>query len=135
MSVESVTLARSPAPHRPAAPAQEARPSFAAELSGAGTTPGSRAGVESAGRARDAATQFLADLFYTPMLAEMRKTPFGRRFSHGGRGEDVFGEQLDQRLGESVARADRSGLTALVAGRLAPGGGERLVPCPTEKRS
>ncbi len=93
--------------------------SFAAQLAAGVEAADARSPESVRVSAREAASQFLADLFYAPLLAEMRKTPFGREFAHGGRGEDVFGEQLDQRLGEAVARRDHSGLTARLAQGLA----------------
>lgn len=61
---------------------------------------------------RNAASDLVADMFFAPLLAEMRKLPFGRKFSHGGRGEEVFGEQLDARLSASLARTDPGGLVS-----------------------
>ena len=70
--------------------------------------------------AREAAAELTAQLFFAPLLAEMRKLPFGRDFASGGRGEEVFGEQLDLRIADAVARRD-NGLTAQVAERLRSG--------------
>lgn len=66
-----------------------------------------------AGR-QQAAAMLVSEIGFKPLLAEMRKLPFGEQF-HGGRAEDMFGEQLDQRLADTVALADRSGLTASFA--------------------
>lgn len=68
--------------------------------------------------ARDAAGKLLADLFFAPLLAEMRKSASAVRIGSGGRGEEVFGEQLDQRLADAVAAADRSGLRAAIERKL-----------------
>ncbi|MEW6250006.1 MAG: hypothetical protein AB1716_05120 [Planctomycetota bacterium] len=54
---------------------------------------------------RQTAQQLGSELFFKPLLAEMRKFPLGRAFADGGRTEAVFGEQLDQRLADSVAAA------------------------------
>ena len=35
--------------------------------------------------AREAASLLTSQLFFAPMLAEMRKLPFGKEFGHGGR--------------------------------------------------
>jgi hypothetical protein len=67
--------------------------------------------------ARDAAAMLTSQLFFAPMLAEMRKLPFGKEFGNGGRMEEAFGEQLDMRMADIVARSDR-GLTAQVAAKL-----------------
>jgi hypothetical protein len=69
---------------------------------------------------REAAAMLTSEMFFAPMLAEMRKLPFGKEFGHGGRTEEAFGEQLDMRLADSIARADGS-LTAQIADRLARG--------------
>lgn len=52
---------------------------------------------------RQTASQLVSQLFFQPMLAEMRKLPFGGEIGQGGRGEEVFGEQLDQRVADAVA--------------------------------
>jgi len=57
-----------------------------------------------------AAAQVVSQLFFAPLLAEMRKLPFGREFATGGRTEEIFGEQLDLRIADSVA-ANCGGLT------------------------
>ena len=56
-------------------------------------------------------------LFFAPLLAEMRKLPFGRKFASGGRTEEIFGEQLDLRIADSVA-ANCGGLTRQLIERL-----------------
>lgn len=55
-----------------------------------------------------------AAMFYAPMLDQMRSDPIGRKFAHGGRGEDAFGQMLDQRIAAATAAADRGGLTAQI---------------------
>ena len=67
---------------------------------------------------RDAAAQMVSELFFKPLLAEMRDFPFGEQFGSGGRGEAVFGEQLDQYIADAVAAADRDGLVAQLTRRL-----------------
>lgn len=69
---------------------------------------------------REAAAMLTSELFFAPMLAEMRKLPFGKEFGGGGRTEEVFGEQLDQRMADAIARADGS-LTTQIADRLTRG--------------
>lgn len=54
---------------------------------------------------RETAVQMAADLFFAPLLAEMRRFPLGRELVDGGRTESVFGEQLDQRIADHVARS------------------------------
>lgn len=63
---------------------------------------------------REAASQLVSQLFFVPMLEAMRELPFGKEIGFGGRTEEVFGEHLDQRLADKIAKADRSGLVDLV---------------------
>ncbi|GEM_PF-2055457 len=69
--------------------------------------------------ARQAAAQFLAELFYVPLLSEARDFPLGRELATGGRTEAIFGAQLDQRIADAVAAANR-GLVDQVAQRFNP---------------
>lgn len=55
---------------------------------------------------RQAAAQVLAELFFVPLLSEMREFPFGRKLTGEGAVERVFGPQLDQRIADTVAAAD-----------------------------
>ena len=75
-----------------------------------------------------------SQMFFAPMLAEMRKLPFGKQFGHGGRMEDAFGEQLDMRIADSVARSDR-GLTAEIARKLTSGAHESVSESPAAEES
>ena len=69
------------------------------------------------GIAKAAASQLLSELFFGPLLAEARKFQFGREFLDGGQTESIFGEQLDQRVADSVAASD-TGLVDQIAARL-----------------
>lgn len=60
---------------------------------------------------RQAASQLVSQLFFAPLLAEIRRLPFGRQIGHGGRAEEVFGEQLDLRMADAVASAAGGALT------------------------
>jgi hypothetical protein len=66
---------------------------------------------------QQAATQFLSELFFAPLLAEARQFPLGGALGDGGRTEAIFGEQLDQRVADSVVAADR-GLVQQMVRRL-----------------
>ena len=58
---------------------------------------------------RKAAEQLVATTFIQPMLAKMREDPFKSDLFHGGRTEEIFGEQLDTILSERiVSRSDFS---------------------------
>ena len=71
---------------------------------------------------RATASLMLAELAFKPMLAEMRKLPFGKGIFDGGRTEEIFGERLDQEIADTVASADTGGLTAKFARYLQPPG-------------
>ena len=73
-----------------------------------------------ANRYREAAEQLVSQLFYQPVLGTMRDSPFGGKFGNGGRMESAFGEQLDMRIADVAARADRSGLIDQVARKITP---------------
>ncbi len=84
--------------------------------------------------AREAAAMLTSQIFFAPMLAEMRKLPFGKEFGHGGRMEDAFGEQMDTRIADSVARSDR-GLTAQIARKLMPAESKTVSESPAVAES
>lgn len=64
------------------------------------------------------ASALVAQLFYSPLLAEVRRLPFGRGVGHGGRGEEIFGEQLDQHFADAVAARTAGGLKRAVVRRM-----------------
>jgi len=72
-------------------------------------------------RARTAANQLVATALVQPILEEMRSSPFKSKLFHGGRGEEVFGQQLDTVLAERIASAPGFGPGAAVAARLTGG--------------
>lgn len=63
---------------------------------------------------RRTAAQFAAELFFAPLLAEVRKFPFGQEFATGGQTEAIFGEQLDQRVADAVAQANPALINGIV---------------------
>lgn len=76
---------------------------------------------------REAAAQFLTELFFGPLLAEARKSPFGADWIDGGQTESIFGQQLDQRIADRVALADR-GLNERIVAELSQHGKVRAAP-------
>ncbi len=65
--------------------------------------------AERAADLRKAAEQLVATTLIQPMFAKMREDPFKNDMFHGGRTEEIFGEQLDTILAERiVSRADFS---------------------------
>ena len=102
------------------------QPVVAATVGGGGGDRRTLAALLAAGRkleandpklVRQAAAQVVSQLFFAPLLAEMRKLPFGHKFASGGRTEEIFGEQLDLRIADSVA-ANCGGLTRQLIERL-----------------
>jgi Rod binding domain-containing protein len=73
------------------------------------TAVGRKLDVHDPAVARRTAAQFLSELFFKPILAEMRRFPIGRELTTGGQTESIFGEQLDQRIADGVA-ASQPGL-------------------------
>ncbi len=52
--------------------------------------------------AREAAEQLVARTLVLPLLQQMRHSPFGKSFLHGGLAEDTFGSQLDTLLADRI---------------------------------
>jgi hypothetical protein len=59
---------------------------------------------------RQASTQMISELFFKPLLAEMREFPLGKDLATGGFGESAFAPQLDERLADHIANS----MTSLV---------------------
>lgn len=55
-------------------------------------------------RARDAAEQLVASAFILPLLTQLRNDPFKSEMLHGGRGEEMFGQQLDTIIADRIVR-------------------------------
>lgn len=83
--------------------------------------------------AQQAAANLLTELFFHPVLSEMRKWPFGAKFASGGRVEEVFGEQLDKRVADAVALSDPGGIATSIARSLTPGIEARLRSLPADR--
>jgi len=60
---------------------------------------------------REVFGQFVGETFYGQMMKSMRQTVGKPAYFHGGRGEEVFQGQLDQKLVEEVAKASDEKLT------------------------
>jgi Rod binding domain-containing protein len=54
---------------------------------------------------REQFTQFVGEVFYGQMIKAMRATTSKAAYFHGGRAEDVFQGQLDQKLAEHLTEA------------------------------
>jgi hypothetical protein len=90
---------------------------------------GRRLDAHDPGLTQQAAAQLLSELFYKPMLAEMRSFPFGRSLGGGGLAEDTFGQQLDQRIADTVAASDPA-LVQQIARRLQKRTPSKLIDPP-----
>jgi len=92
-------------------------------------------------RVRQAAVLLLSQLFFAPLLAEVRRSPLRTEIGSGGRAEEVFGEQLDLRIADAVAARADGVLDPLMASLdrhgprgVRPADAHRLADRPTESR-
>ena len=79
---------------------------------------------------KQAATQLVSQVFFAPMLQEMRKTTFGEKFASGGRTEEAFGEQLDQRVADAVAGTGTRPLVEKLAKKISDKKNAHELPGP-----
>lgn len=86
------------------------------------------------GLPQQAAAQMLSELFFAPLLAEMRKFPFGRELATGGQVESIFGQHLDQRIADTVAGCDPA-LSAQLMRYLDKSGPGTVTPAAGSDRS
>lgn len=114
-AVTDILIARPPAPPEASAKRRygQAAPGFDL-LTALGRTPDTS---DPAVR-WETASKLLASMFFKPLLAEMRKMPFGQKFAGGGRTEEIFGEQFDIRIADAVARSDPGGITSKLSAKL-----------------
>jgi len=59
---------------------------------------------------REVFTEFVGQTLFGSMLASMRKTVGKPAYMHGGRTEEVFQQQLDQRIVEDMTKASADSL-------------------------
>ena len=71
------------------------------------------------------ANRIVGRLFYGTLLASVRESSLKGKLMHGGRGEDVFGAQLDSKYAEQLGASMKRGLGRVLYERLA-GQKERL---------
>lgn len=82
--------------------------------------------------AQEAGAQMASELFFAPLLAEMRRFPFGRDLATGGQTESTFGQQLDQRIADSVARSDQGLVRQIVRYMDKPARGQAATTAEAE---
>ncbi len=58
----------------------------------------------------DTASRDLESLFVYMLLKEMRKTVPETKFMHGGRGEEIFRDMLDEELSKKISAAPGDGI-------------------------
>lgn len=80
---------------------------------------GRRADTRDPAVRRQAASRLTSELFFKPMLAEMRKFPFGRELITDGWAGSAFDQKLDERMADAVSNASRA-LTNRIAADLNP---------------
>lgn len=68
---------------------------------------------------RDAIDQAVGSIFYGTLLKTMRESPLKGTIGHGGRGEEVFQNQLDQLFVERAGNARSYDLNDTIFERLA----------------
>lgn len=61
-------------------------------------------------RLRDVTGQLAGTVFYGTLLRTMRDSVLKGPYGHGGRGEEIFAEQLHGRLAERLGRATKNNL-------------------------
>ncbi len=59
---------------------------------------------------RETTDRVVGSIFYGEMLKSMRNSVIQGEYGHGGRGEEVFGAQLDALLAERMGSASSGGL-------------------------
>jgi len=70
---------------------------------------------------RQAVDEVVGATFYQPMLKMARENPFKGKFGHGGRGEEIFGAQLDMELARRASHKSGNSLNAAIYKQLAKG--------------
>ena len=85
-------------------PRNSLEPSPHPSLKGRGTTEASPKG-KGTDELRLRFTQFVGEAFFGQMIKAMRATTGKPAYFHGGRGEEVFQGQLDQKLAEHLTEA------------------------------
>lgn len=61
--------------------------------------------------AREAADQLVATAFILPLLEQARNDPFKSEMFHGGRGEQIFGQQLDVIFADAITKSANFGIS------------------------
>ena len=109
----TATLDRRAPRHQTASP-----PGFGQQLHAASHRPTPPAADHTApGRPslHELADQLVSTAFVLPLLEQARQDPFKSELFHGGRGEEVFGQQLDVIMAERITASSNFGLADAIA--------------------
>ena len=77
---------------------------------------------------RQAVQEVVGSVFLAPMLKMARDNPLKGKYMHGGRGEDIFGAQLDMELARRASHRVQGGLTDALMKRLDRTSATPVVP-------
>lgn len=69
---------------------------------------------------REAADQLVATAFILPLLEQARNDPFKSDMFHGGKAEEVFGQQLDVIFADNITKSANFGITDALVRRFQP---------------
>ena len=69
----------------------------------------------------DAAEQLVSEAFLNTLMRMHRENPLKGKYGHGGRGEEIFGAQLDAILSQKASTALKTTLTDAVIRQLSRG--------------
>ena len=66
---------------------------------------------------KQAVDEVVGSVFYAPMMKMARDNPLKGKYGHGGRGEEVFGSQLDMELARRASHRTQGGLAEAMLDR------------------
>lgn len=69
---------------------------------------------------RELTGKIVGSVFYGTMLKAMRNSSLKGKYGHGGRGEEVFGAQLDSLMAEKLGQRTNGGVAEALFQHLAP---------------
>lgn len=91
---------------------------FAQQLTTA--TAGKSASPTQMDRLTEVGDELVASAFVLPLLEQVRDDPFKSDLFHGGRGEEIFGQQLDVIMAERITASSNFGVGAALVERFRP---------------
>lgn len=108
---------------RLAAPTEAPRlaASNAASLFGSRLDQARTAGQGDQAQLKELTEMLVSSAFIMPMFEKLRNDPLAANLFHGGRGEKVFQQQLDQVLSDRIAGSTKMGLAEAIYNQLSRG--------------